>query len=206
MIINEYIIQLIGIIMTFSSVLVITSVNPVHSVLYLILVFLNASAILIVLQTEFLAMIFIIVYVGAIAVLFLFVIMMLNIKITLHNSKILNYIPIGIILLSIFSNQIILLLLKQRNNIELLNIIPNNIHTKTIQYIDWINLINLPNNIQSIGNIIYTYYYDIFLISGIILLVAMNGAIALTLYKNFNIKKQLAFKQILRIGELNLYK
>jgi NADH-quinone oxidoreductase subunit J len=85
-----------------SGVMVISSRNPMHSVLFLVLVFCNAAGLLLLLETEFLAMLLLVVYVGAIAVLFLFVVMMLNIRLTELNEGVLRYIPIGGILLLIF--------------------------------------------------------------------------------------------------------
>ena len=85
-----------------SGIMVISSRNPMHSVLFLVLVFCNAAGLLILLETEFLAMLFLIVYVGAIAVLFLFVVMMLNIRVTELNESMLRYLPIGGLLLLIF--------------------------------------------------------------------------------------------------------
>ena len=85
-----------------SGSMVISARNPIHSVLFLVLVFCNAAGLLILLETEFLAMLFLVVYVGAIAVLFLFVVMMLNVRITELNESILRYIPIGGIILLIF--------------------------------------------------------------------------------------------------------
>merc|ERR1711988_2049458 len=82
--------------------MVISARNPIHSVLFLVLVFCNAAGLLILLETEFLAMLFLVVYVGAIAVLFLFVVMMLNIRVTELNESVLRYIPIGGLILLIF--------------------------------------------------------------------------------------------------------
>jgi NADH-quinone oxidoreductase subunit J len=90
-----------------SGSMVISARNPIHSVLFLVLVFCNAAGLLILLETEFLAMLFLVVYVGAIAVLFLFVVMMLNVRITELNESILRYIPIGGIILLIFLFEIL---------------------------------------------------------------------------------------------------
>ena len=87
-----------------SSLMLISARNPVHSVLFLVLVFCNAAGLLILLETEFLAMLFLVVYVGAIAVLFLFVVMMLNVRVTELNQSLLRYIPIGgLILINLHS-------------------------------------------------------------------------------------------------------
>jgi NADH-quinone oxidoreductase subunit J len=170
--------------------MVIVAINPIHSVLFLILVFINASTLLILLEVEFLAITLIIVYVGAIAVLFLFVVMMLNIKIIVSNTNLLRYIPIGGIMVFIFLTELILIY--NNDFIAFYNI--NNIND--INIIEWTNNINYITNIEALGNIIYTYYYDLFLISGFILLVAMNGAIVLTLHINNKIKRQQVFYQV----------
>lgn len=204
MTVNELIIQLIGSIMLISSVLVVITINPVHSILYLILVFLNAAAILIVLQVEFLALMFIIVYVGAIAVLFIFVIMALNIKIAIYNARILNYFPIGVLLLSVFGGELYYIYKQQYMLSD--GYLTSSIVNTPIQYINWVEVLNSFSNIEALGFVLYTKYFDLFILSGIVLLVAMIGAITLTLYKNVFVKKQEAYQQVLRIGELNLYK
>nr|YP_009118097.1 NADH dehydrogenase subunit 6 [Malawimonas californiana]AJF22867.1 NADH dehydrogenase subunit 6 [Malawimonas californiana] len=177
-----------------SATLVIVSINPIHSVLFLVLVFLNSSALLILIEAEFLAITLIIVYVGAIAVLFLFVVMMLNIKVIVSNITILRYLPIGGIIGIIFLLQVLLIY----NKATILN---ENINLEYIQQIyhynqviNWDN--NLMTNIQIIGQYLYVYYYDLFLISGLVLLVAMIGAIVLTMHINYNIKKQQVFLQL----------
>jgi len=172
----------------FSAIMVIASLNPIHSVLFLILVFINISALLILLEAEFLAITLIIVYVGAIAVLFLFVVMMLNIKIVITNMTILRYLPIGGIIAIIFLFEVLLIYNKLPSNIT------ENIINPNLLFINWDN--NMITNIQSIGNLIYVYYYDLFLISGLILLVAMIGAIVLTMHINYNVKKQQVFLQL----------
>jgi|SRR5579885_19022 len=175
-----------------SALAVISSINPIHSVLFLILVFVNASALLILLEAEFLAITLIIIYVGAIAVLFPFVVMMLNIKIVISNFNILRYIPIGAIISIVFIIE--LLLIVERNLPHSSDVSINNSHNQEV--IQWIYSINYVSNIEAIGNIIYTYYYDLFIISGFILLVAMIGAISLTLHINQNIKRQQIFFQV----------
>jgi NADH-quinone oxidoreductase subunit J len=185
--ISEIIYYIYSTIAIISAIMVIAAINPIHSILFLILVFINSSALLILLEVEFLAITFIIVYVGAIAVLFLFVVMMLNIKITISNLNLLRYIPIGGIITLIFLLEIILIM-----NYEFIPVFTNN----NVNIIEWVSEIKYITNIEAIGMLIYTYYYDLFLISGFILLVAMNGAIVLTLHINNNIKRQQVFFQL----------
>jgi NADH:ubiquinone oxidoreductase subunit 6 (subunit J) len=178
-----------------SGIMVIQSRNPVHSVLFLILVFFNAAGLLVLLGLDFFAMIFLVVYVGAIAVLFLFVVMMLNIKIAEISEKRLRYLPIGGVLGILFLFEILLIvdndlipLLFYDNTSALLEF-------KELNFINWVSSIQTVPNIQAVGNIIYTYYFYFFLMASIILLVAMIGAIVLTMQKGIRIKRQQVFLQ-----------
>ncbi len=171
---------------TLSAILVIRNRNPVHSVLFLILVFFNTSAILLLLGVDFFAMIFLVVYVGAIAVLFLFVVMMLNIKIAEMNEKKLRYLPLGILVGFLFLFQILYIIDKE--TIPLLS-------PTTISFISWKNDIHTDTNIQSIGNALYTHNGFHFILASIILFIAMIGAIVLTMHKNVFIKRQEIFTQ-----------
>ena len=173
-----------------SGVMVIQSKNPVHSVLFLILVFFNAAGLLILLGLDFFALIFLVVYVGAIAVLFLFVVMMLHIKLAEINEKKLRYLPVGgflgvLFLFEIFlivDNDLIPLLIsgKEYSNYAALNN-------------EWAVLNQNP--IEALGGIIYTFYFYFFLIAGLVLLVAMIGAIVLTMHKGVHVKRQQVFQQ-----------
>lgn len=178
-----------------SGILVIQARNPVHSVLFLILVFFNAAGLLVLLNLDFFAMIFLVVYVGAIAVLFLFVVMMLNIKLAEINENRLRYLPIGGLLGLLFLFEILLIVdndlipLLFYENISALS------EYRELNFLDWSNTIHTVPNIQAIGNILYTYYFYFFLLSSIILLVAMIGAIVLTMQKGIRIKRQQVFLQ-----------
>lgn len=184
------------------SFFVIFCKNPVHSILSLIFVFFNTAALLIFLGAEFLAMLFVIVYVGAVAVLFLFVIMMLNIKESNFLFSLYNYIPIFIFLITIFVYQVYFV---YSSSLMPLHIFKASflINYKTL-IIDFVVLnfldcvLNYTTNIFVIGNILYTEFFLMFFISGIILLVAMIGSITLTLHKRNDIKRQYIFKQIER--------
>lgn len=167
-----------------AAVMVIQSRNPVHSVLFLILVFLNIAALLIVLGLDFFAMVLLVVYVGAIAVLFLFVVMMLNIKLAEVNEQKLRYLPIGglIGLLFLF---------------EMFLIIDNDIcfYDLGVNFFEWSTFVNNSTNIEAVGLLMYTFFFHDFLLAGVILLVAMIGAIVLTMYRGANIKVQDIFEQ-----------
>lgn len=174
-------------ILLLSGIMVIQARNPVHSVLFLILVFFNAAGLLILLGLDFFAMIFLVVYVGAIAVLFLFVVMMLNIKIAEINEKRLRYLPIGGVLGILFLFEVLLIV----DN----DLIPLLFYPEELQFINWSDTIQTVSNIQAVGNLVYTYYFYFFLMASIILLVAMIGAIVLTMQKGIRIKRQQVFLQ-----------
>ena len=164
---------LFSFIITACAVMVISSRNPVHSVLFLILAFFNSGALFVILGAEFLAMMLVIVYVGAVAVLFLFVVMMLNINFSKIKEGFQKYFPIGSLIGFILFIEIILMvfsgdLLVNKNN----------------KLID-----NIPNT-HKIGSLLYTEYIYVFQLSGLILLVAMVGAIVLTLRDRPGVKKQ----------------
>lgn len=175
-----------------SSIMVIGAKNPIHSVLFLILVFCNATGLLILLEVEFLAMIFLVVYVGAIAVLFLFVVMMLNIKIIELSENLFLYLPIGAFIALIFLFEIFLVIDT--------DLVP--VFSKTsgdfINFVDWTSKVSYTSNIAQLGNIMYTYYFYLFLVASMILLVAMIGAIMLTLHRNQKVRRQEIYKQISR--------
>jgi NADH-ubiquinone oxidoreductase chain 6 len=168
-----------------AGIMVIQSRNPVHSVLFLILVFMNVAALLILLGLDFFAMVLLVVYVGAIAVLFLFVVMMLNIKLAEVNEQKLRYLPIGglIGLLFLF---------------EMFVMIDNDVYFYDLgfySFTEWSTLVQNSTNIEAVGQLVYTYFFHDFLLAGIILLVAMIGAIVLTMHRGANIKVQDVFEQ-----------
>lgn len=189
-----------------SGIMVIQARNPVHSVLFLILVFFNSAALLLLLGLDFFALIFLVVYVGAIAVLFLFVIMMLNIKLAEINEKRLRYLPIGGVLLFLFALEIFLIV-----DNDLIPLLPNeeifvslqslplqtplDKYTTSAAWLEWSQLPSTSSNIEAIGMYIYTYYFFFFLEASLILLVAMIGAIVLTMSKGVSIKRQKVFQQ-----------
>lgn len=174
------------------SFFVIISRNPVHSILSLILVFFNAASLLIILGAEFLAMLFVIVYVGAVAVLFLFVIMMLNIKVTSLTASLYRYLPISIIFGSIFFFEFFMLFYT-----DLASVNVSNLYLFANNFVnDWNSSLVSTSNILVLGRLLYTYYSYLFIVSGVILLVSMIGAISLTLHRRNDVKKQFIYKQI----------
>ena len=183
---TTFLFSIVSIIIITSSLLVIISKNPIHSVLFLILVFFNTSILFLFSNAEFLAMVILIVYIGAVAVLFLFVIMMLDINITKLRQTFLNYLPIGLFVGFIILLELFYVVSQSKLNFVQTSSIDNNISDQIL------------DNTKIIGNILYTDYFLLFQISGIILLVAMIGAIFLTIRKREGIKKQNIYKQILR--------
>jgi NADH:ubiquinone oxidoreductase subunit 6 (subunit J) len=183
-----------------SGGLVVSARNPMHSILFLVLVFCNSAGLLLLLETEFLAMIFLVVYVGAIAVLFLFVVMMLNIRVTELKESILRYLPIGGLVLIIFFIEILSVIngdLVPFFSITTLNLDSQIILLqKDLTLTIWSNNINPITNIEAIGELLYTYYFYCFLMASLILLVAMIGAILLTMRKQFNVRRQDVFDQV----------
>ena len=177
---------IISIIIITSSLLVILSKNPIHSVLFLILVFFNTSILFLFSNAEFLAMILLIVYIGAVAVLFLFVVMMLDINITKLRQTFLNYLPTGLFIGFIILIELIYVVSQSNLNFVKTNSSNINISNQILE------------NTKIIGNVLYTDYFLLFQLSGIILLVAMIGAIYLTLRKRKGAKKQNIYKQILK--------
>jgi len=173
----------------FASIMVTVSRNAVYSVFFLILVFISISILFIMIGAEFLGMIMLIVYVGAVSVLFLFVVMMLNIteQLTKPSSRkgLINNISVGSIV------GVIIFL-------ELLVVVGGWKYKGTFVPLSAINLNLDISNTHALGYILYTDYIRLFQISGMILLVAMIGAITLTFSRRENIKRQSYFDQIQR--------
>jgi NADH-quinone oxidoreductase subunit J len=178
-----------------SAFFVISSRNPVHSVMFLVLVFLFSAGLLFCLEVEFLALSFIIVYVGAIAVLFLFVVMMLDIKIGDNSLGFLNYGPIAYFITFLFLLEITIPLIKG------VTAYPYSTLTTEYLYINWFDQIDVITNLEAIGQLLYTYYFVFFLMSGFILFIAMLAAIMLTLTLEKTVKKQIVYKQLARNHE-----
>ena len=172
-----------------SAIMVTVSKNTVHSVFFLILDFISISCLFIMIGAEFLGMIMLIVYVGAVAVLFLFVVMMLNVAqqknqwfLSTESSK---HIPIGIIISTLIFFELIVVIGGWKYKPDLFN--KTNLST-----------LDTISNTHSLGQVLYTDYIHVFQISGMILLLAMIGAIVLTFRQREGVKKQSYIKQISR--------
>ena len=172
-----------------SAVMVIASRNPVHSVLFLILAFVNAAGLFVLMGAEFLAMILVIVYVGAVAVLFLFVVMMLDVDFAELRQGFLNYLPIGGVVGIVFFIELVMMLV----------IGPGAAAPGAGRAIvDPIPLLSEVTNTEALGLVLYTRYVYFFQAAGLVLLVAMIGAIVLTLRHKPNVKRQNIADQVAR--------
>jgi NADH-quinone oxidoreductase subunit J len=165
-----------------SAVMVVTARNPVHSVLFLILAFVNAAGLFVLLGAEFLAMILVVVYVGAIAVLFLFVVMMLDVDVAELRHRLLNYLPVGGLIGAILLAELLVVAGGWA-------IAPPTIHHAAATHL---------GNTQAIAAVLYTRYVYFFEAAGVILLVAMIGAIVLTLEHKPQVRRQNIAEQVAR--------
>jgi NADH-quinone oxidoreductase subunit J len=172
-----------------SAVMVIVSRNPVHSVLFLILAFVNAAGLFMLMGAEFLAMILIVVYVGAVAVLFLFVIMMLDVDFDQLREGFIEYLPVGLVVGGIFMFELLLIVgfwvINPAVSKSITAAIPANV-----------------SNTEALGLVLYTRYIHYFQLAGMVLLVAMIGAIVLTLRHKPYVKRQDISVQNARTPEL----
>ena len=172
-----------------SAIMVTVSKNTVHSVFFLILDFISISCLFIMIGAEFLGMIMLIVYVGAVAVLFLFVVMMLNVAQQKNqwfkSSELSTHIPVGLIVSLIIFFELIIVIGGWKYKPDIIK-----------NFSD--SLISNSTNTHTIGSVLYTEYIHLFQISGMILLVAMIGAIVLTFRKREGVKRQNYFSQISR--------
>ena len=166
-----------------SAVMVISVRNPVHAVLFLILAFFNAAGLFVLLGAEFIAMILVIVYVGAVAVLFLFVVMMLDVDFAELRAGFQKYLPIGGLIGGILLAELLLVLsawtIAPATTLHLTERIPTDV-----------------TNAEAIGRVLYTRYAYFFELAGLILLVAMIGAIVLTLRHRVGVKRQRIAEQV----------
>jgi NADH-quinone oxidoreductase subunit J len=178
-----------SIIAVISAIMVTVSKNTVHSVFFLILDFISISCLFIMIGAEFLGMIMLIVYVGAVAVLFLFVVMMLNVAQQKNqwfaSQESSGHIPVGLIISTIIFFELIIVIGGWKYKPDLFDI-NNSFNTFNV------------SNTHALGQILYTDYIHVFQLSGMILLVAMIGAIVLTFRKREGVKKQSYLKQISR--------
>jgi NADH-quinone oxidoreductase subunit J len=171
-----------------SGLAVISERNPVHSVFFLVLAFCQSAGLLVLVGAEFMAMMVLIVYVGAIAVLFLFVVMMLT---TQTETMTKTWVPLGMGLAMILLIQVIGLAPGWPSTSE-----TSTEWTPTA--VSWLDLLISQNNVEALGNYLYTYGFPYFMIAGLLLWVSMIGAIALTLHRREYVKKQEISYQVSR--------
>ena len=173
-----------------AGVMVVTARTPVHSVLFLILAFFNSAALFVLMGAEFLAMILVVVYVGAVAVLFLFVVMMLDINFVEMRQGFLQYLPVGGLIGIILLAELVLIVGTWAVSPEAATLV-----TAPIPPPDQ------ASNIHALGRLIYTHYVYLFQASGMVLLVAMMGAIVLTLRHREGVRRQKIEQQLARKAE-----
>jgi NADH-quinone oxidoreductase subunit J len=173
-----------------SGVMTIGSRNPVHSVLWLILAFFNAAGLFLLIGAEFLAFLLVIVYVGAVAVLFLFVVMMLDINLAEIRQGFLEYLPVGAAIGLVLLAEILFGLGVIGGNSETIAALSKaGPHIATV------------DNTRAIGRVLYTQYFYLFQVAGLVLLVAMIGAIVLTLRSRPGVRRQRVSDQLYRPKE-----
>ena len=170
-----------------SAVMVISARNPVHSVLFLILAFFNGAGLFVLMGAEFLAMILVVVYVGAVAVLFLFVVMMLDINFVELRQGFLQYLPLGAVVGLVLLSELLVVLGGW--------VLSSEATTSTIRPIPAPETVV---NTEALGQILYTHYVYLFQAAGMVLLVAMIGAIVLTHRRRPGVRKQRITDQVRR--------
>lgn len=170
------------------------SLNPIHSILFFILAVCNLSAILLLLKIGFLAFMFFIIYIGAISVLFLFIIMLLNIRILDLKENILNYLPINLTVAFLIAINFMLIFYQELTPIEINNTMKA-----------WSDHLNEITDVETVGLLIYTYYYYFFFVIGLVLLIAMVSSIMLTLSHKKLVRRQNLFIQINKSFEKTIF-
>lgn len=187
MIVQQFVFYLFSAVAVASGVMVISARNPVHSVLFLILAFFNAAALFVLIGAEFLAMVLVVVYVGAVAVLFMFVVMMLDINFVRLREGFMQYLPVGALI------GVILL-------VELLFVFASWAISPTTAALEQPTPTEISNT-EALGNLLYTEYFYLFQAAGLILLVAIIGAITLTLRHRPGVRRQDIGEQVHRSAE-----
>jgi len=180
-----------------SALIVVISQHPVFSLLFLVSSFLFASFLLFLLECEFLALLFIVIYVGAIAVLFLFAIMMLEFKLDNLSKNLMRYMPVGFIFGLVFFFPLLNKIITQFEH----NSYSNNFYYNT--YNNWYDLIDSTTDVEVYGQILYSYFVLQFLLAGLILLVVLVGVVYLTnTFNNKETLNQSVFKQLSRNSKI----
>ncbi len=184
MIVQQLVFYLFSFIAIASAVMVISARNPVHSVLFLILAFFNAAGLFVLVGAEFLAMVLVVVYVGAVAVLFMFVVMMLDINFVRMREGFLQYLPVGLLIGGILCVELIVVI-----GGWVLEPITANLEQPAPLRV---------SNTEALGDLLYTEYFYLFQAAGLILLVAIIGAITLTLRHRPGVRRQNIAEQVHR--------
>jgi NADH-quinone oxidoreductase subunit J len=192
-----YLLLFFKIIIFISAMLVVCASNPVHSVLFLVLVFINTAFILMFLEADFMSLVLVVVYVGAIAVLFLFVCMMLSVRIEQESYSIYAYLPVSVVFGLVLIIELCL---------SFYNIFNNMISSHFGLDLAFDNVIYEVSNIRVLGDIVYTYYFLYFFLAAIALLLAMFGAIYLTLHHRDDVRRQTIYVQLAREYVLSKFK
>ena len=167
-----------------SSFCVISVKNPVYSVFFLITTFCLGSCVLLLLTVDFLSVIFVVVYVGAIAVLFLFVVMMLNVRLAKTTESIVRFVPLVIFLGLVFVCEIYFVLSISNGSIA------------SFDQLEFEYVLSSESNILLFSKTIFTHYWYLFIVSGLVLLIGMVGTISLTLHHSLNVRRQAVYQQV----------
>jgi len=176
----------------FSAIMVVGAPNPVHSILYLVLAFASTAGLFMILKAEFISLVFIVVYVGAIAVLFLFVVILLNVKFPEGELVFSRFIPVGSFIGLIFASEIFITMeLKVGES-------SGNLFFDFNKNSDWFTYLDLSDNFREFGIILFTEYGLPFLLGGVILLLAIVAAILLTIQARLKLRRQHLFQQLSR--------
>jgi NADH-quinone oxidoreductase subunit J len=190
MIVQALAFYLFSFILIAAAVMVISARNPVHSVLFLILAFFNAAGLFVLCGAEFLAMVLVVVYVGAVAVLFLFVVMMLDINLLQMREGFIRYLPVGAVVALILLAELLVML---GSWVMVPEVAPSAIAATPAP--------ETLTNTHALGQLLYTHYIYLFQVAGLILLVAMIGAIVLTHRRREGVRRQKVSDQIRRRAE-----
>ncbi|PJB69179.1 MAG: NADH:ubiquinone oxidoreductase subunit J [Alphaproteobacteria bacterium CG_4_9_14_3_um_filter_47_13] len=194
--ISSLVFYLFSTILVLSALMVITARNPVHSVLFLILAFFNAAGLFVLLGAEFIAMILVIVYVGAVAVLFLFVVMMLDINFADLRKGAKQFVPVGLLIGGVLLAELCIMYSGWIFSPDTaIHVAISGVPVEGFQSTSGIT------NTEMLGSVLYTHYFFIFQVSGLILLVSMIGAIVLTLRVRPDVRKQKVTAQFDRTVE-----
>ena len=198
MIVQGLVFYLFAFVTLAAAVMVISARNPVHSVLFLILAFANAAGLFVLMGAEFLAMILVVVYVGAVAVLFLFVVMMLDINFVALREGVLQYLPVGALIGLVLLAELVLVLSGWFVAPQAARIGAAPLAAPLAAPIPALDQVT---NTEALGRLLYTDYIYLFQASGLVLLVAMIGAIVLTLRRREGVRRQSIAGQVSRRAE-----